>query len=157
MEFSVSKAINNLKPSISRRSYPHLTTTPALSSVLPGIGHSIKQTKYIVSLPGYHDVNHLTKKVEVEEPEQNVQNGGGVHDEPRSSPSNAEEILKYSRTHPKLIQTSSITFDSDSQNNSKSRKKKIDGGGGQGEMAKKPKLNPDTNNKKVLVHKFSFF
>lgn len=36
MEYSVAKAIQNLRPSVFRSSFPHLTATPSQNKISPG-------------------------------------------------------------------------------------------------------------------------
>jgi len=36
MEYSISKAIQKLKPSVSRTSFPQVTATPAKTVITPG-------------------------------------------------------------------------------------------------------------------------
>ena len=64
MEFSVAKKIQNLKHSLYRTHFPHLTSTPAHECILPGLGHTIKRVKYIVGVPGHQKPDHLIQQTE---------------------------------------------------------------------------------------------
>lgn len=64
MEYSISKAIQNLKPTVTRNSFPKLTATPSRNIIFPGIGHTIRKTNFIVSLPGYRNVHEVSKNIE---------------------------------------------------------------------------------------------
>ena len=71
MEYSISKAIQNLRPTITKRAYPRLSPTPARNIVFPGFGHIIRKTNYIVLLPNHHNIYQVSKKIE-EQPEDDV-------------------------------------------------------------------------------------
>ena len=63
----MSKSVQSLKPFVTKRSFPFLSSTPSKNIVTPGVGHITKQTSYIVGLPGYNDANQITKKLETTE------------------------------------------------------------------------------------------
>lgn len=64
MEYSVAKAIQNLRPTVTKQTYLHLSSTPQRNVIFPGVGHIIKHTNYIVSLPKDQNMHKLSKRVD---------------------------------------------------------------------------------------------
>jgi len=66
MEFSLAKAIDRMRPSVSNRFYIRLSSTPSKFSMVPGIGQTVKMPSNIVALPQQHrsDGIHIKKKNE---------------------------------------------------------------------------------------------
>jgi len=59
MDYSVSKAIQNLKPTLSHSNFPRITATPSRNIVFPGLGHVIRKTNFVVHLSGQHNAHEV--------------------------------------------------------------------------------------------------
>jgi len=152
MEFSVSKAINNLRPSITKLPYARSTSFPSKNVIIPGIAHSSKppHSSQIVSLSSAtrHQGNFISKKLEKEETD--VQTGGGKKEESDLAKNlKLDSVLLHSMKHPRMIETSSVTFERSKPLKQKPKDKQ---GSGEVSTAKKPKLTTKSN----MKHKFSF-
>jgi len=77
MEYSVSKAIQKLTPTVSRQSYPKITSTPARTIITPGIGHVLRNFSVIVPLTSSVSAHEIVKLTS--EPEEKIieQTGSG--------------------------------------------------------------------------------
>lgn len=147
MEFSVSRSIQRLKPMVSTHSYPQLSSTPSQNYVIPGLGHTIKQTNLIVSLPEPKSANHISKSIE---PTENVQTGGGGDNDVEQNDytnSDIDKILVHSMKHPRMIQTGSISIGA-----GKTPKHKLEAK--QPNSIKRQKLQSSQSG--AVVHKFQF-
>jgi len=144
MEFSVSKAIDRLRPSVTKKSYLNVSSTPSKSLIIPGIGHCLRSTSFTVALPRKpNDSYHLTKKTTEEiQDVPDIQAGAGE----TKVADTQSKILLHSMKHPKMIETTSVTF----------AKKPVKRSLQKGEGVEVPikKLHPS---KKNVPHKFSFF
>ncbi|MBM3939003.1 MAG: hypothetical protein FJ333_10195 [Sphingomonadales bacterium] len=144
MDFSVFKAINNLRPTVTKKTFIQTSSTPSRNLVFPGIGHCIKGPSFSVALPlKHHDQIHIKQKTEEQKSEEvtEPQTGGGSNDEAK-----IDEILLHSMKHPRMIETSSVTFE-------KPVKRKSNDSYGKGTEGPPKKKQ----NSKTMTHKFSFF
>ncbi|MBM3938531.1 MAG: hypothetical protein FJ333_07760 [Sphingomonadales bacterium] len=151
MEFSVSKAIDKLRPSVTRKTYLNSSSTPSKSLIIPGIGHCLRNTSFTVALSqqkrnsGYH----LTKKTEDVAEDAQIGSGESANDN-ESKNVNLDKILLHSMKHPKMIETSSVTFEK------KPVKRQSQQGKGT-EVPHKKQNVPSSQVKRSVPHKFSFF
>lgn len=123
MEYSVAKAIENLKPRCTYSSSVHLSNTPVNDIISPGIGHAVQTYKVFVAIPGHLNPTKIIKKVESENQTGGSQNEPETVDsnetEPQASSSNISEdkfkvlnpILQKSLKHPRMIEAGSISFE----------------------------------------------
>lgn len=151
MEFSVSRSIQRLTPLVSTNYYPYLSSTPATNRIVPGLGHTIKQPRYIVTLPDNKGPMNITKSIETDDLDQNVEQtgGGSESDLPKdNSKTSIDQVLLHSMNHPRLIETGSISMQAVKPLKHKLEVKKSE------PNIKKPKVQ--SSSKKPIVHKFQF-
>jgi len=150
MEFSVSKAVNNLRPTTSRLPYANYSSTPSRNVVIPGIGHTVKPptSSRIVALSSNRQNGlHLSKQIEVDDDNvkkiEHLQSGAGVESADEELSPKLDQVLEHSKKHPRMIETGSITIEK-----TKPVKQKTKGDG--------PPVKKAKQNNLSVKHKFSF-
>lgn len=76
MEYSVSKAIQRLAPTVSRQSYPKITSTPARTIITPGIGQVLRNFSVVVPLTSSVSVHEIIKITSTEPEEKTTEQIG---------------------------------------------------------------------------------